>query len=249
MRLLKTVLNKKDEVIDQLKVEKGSIENELETVKKNSKDSVKIVKVKEKEILNLQKENCQILESLEAAKKDLQDLKLRVNKEKKDLEKKLKKDENKDFMKNLLPSQVNQFQCNNCDVKMESVSKLKEHSRIFHMHTSGTQTNEIVLVGEATQCSLFKLSDDKGVQVEELVTEEEFEKYPCHYCNINIANEYHLREHRIKCRGTQNLYTEVGLPPKPYGHFNNFSLGFFPGTPGFCPPHGMPFFGLSGRKR
>jgi hypothetical protein len=194
MRLLKTVLNKKDEVIDQLKVEKGSIENELETVKKNSKDSIKIVKVKEKEILNLQKENCQILESLEAAKIDLQDLKLRVNKEKKDLEKKLKKDQNKDFMKNLLPSQVNQFQCNNCDVKMESVSKLKEHGRIFHMHTSGTQTNEIVLVGEATQCTLFKLSDDKGVQVEELVTEEEFEKYPCHYCNINIANEYHLSE-------------------------------------------------------
>ena len=42
-----------------------------------------------------------------------------------------------------------------------------------------------------------------------------FVKYPCHYCGINIANDPHLHEHRSKCLGARNMFTEPGLPNLP----------------------------------
>ena len=51
-----------------------------------------------------------------------------------------------------------------------------------------------------------------------------------------IANEYHLNEHRDKCRRTVDMFTEPGLavPPSPPFGYSSFTLHGF--SPGFCPP-------------
>ena len=38
------------------------------------------------------------------------------------------------------------------------------------------------------------------------------EKYPCHYCGINIVSDNHLNEHRRKCRGMYRMTGILGLP-------------------------------------
>ena len=71
------------------------MKRKLETVEKNWKDLKKIVKVKEKENHDLEKENVLVSESLLSFKKELKDITLKVNKEMKDHEKKEKKDKKK----------------------------------------------------------------------------------------------------------------------------------------------------------
>ena len=78
---------------------------------------------------------------------------------------------------------------------------------------------------------------------EETVVKEEleFEKYRCFYCAINIAGEYHLSDHRIKCRGTMLMGVTPGLPrpPMPPMLFRNFAAF----SPLHLPPLGFGGFG------
>ena len=61
--------------------------------------------------------------------------------------------------------------------------------KIKHSNSLGSQNVEIKLKENSVQCQ-----DAKPVETEDNETKEEFEKYPCKYCNINIANEYHLEQ-------------------------------------------------------
>jgi hypothetical protein len=86
------------------------------------------------------------------------------------------------------------------------------------MKSSSTQ-DEKVLEAKAMQVKLSDFNLDKIVQtIDESLENEEFQKHPCFYCDINIANEYHLSEHIIKCRGSHRLFPFL----KPV---NQFHLG------------------------
>ena len=106
-----------------------------------------------------------------------------------------------------------------CDVKTESINYLENHKRINHMMTNSMQTDE-------------KLIEDKFQQFDkelEFLCEKDFQKYLCNYCGINIANDYHLNNHRRKCRGTFNMFDLPGLPPRATAM--GMSPGFIPGFP------------------
>ena len=196
--------------------------------------------MKDKEIHDIHKENGLDTESLEKASRELKDLTIKMNKEMKDLENKQRKEQKK---VNIQPLPDHKFECSKCDVKTESMSRLKGHVRMSHMSSFGSQTGQADLQEKSVQCILFKDLDTKAVQTEENETKEEFKKYPCNYCNINIANEYHLFEHKVKCRGTLNMFTEPGLPvTQPFGYSSLTLHGF---SSGFCWPTGV--FGC-GRK-
>ena len=65
--------------------------------------------------------------------------------------------------------------------------------------------------------------------IEDAQRNEDFKKYPCFYCDTNIAHDYHLNEHRRKCRGTPRMFGESGLPQKPV----NFPQDFPPAPSSF----------------
>ena len=91
-------VQKKDKIIEQLKKDKMTLESELEAAEKNWKNANKVIKTKEKEIHDIQKENFQVTENLVKVKTDLNNLTVKVNKEKKEEEKKQRKKEKKDFL-------------------------------------------------------------------------------------------------------------------------------------------------------
>ena len=132
-------------------------------------------------------------------KAEYTDLRVKMNKEKKDeekkdKEKKAKKSEKKEFMNSLIPSlKGDGLECNNCDVKVESVS-----SKL-------AQTEETVQKDKCVQVSVQEFSEDKTVQTLDPKAPVVTSKYPCFYCSKNIVSENHLNEHKVRCRGTANL--------------------------------------------
>ena len=98
----------------------------------------------------------------------------------------------------------------------DSEVKLKLHEKASHTSSTSSQTTEIALRNQTVQANLMKPTTDKEIQYpleeEVIVFEEEFQKYPCFYCGINITNNIHLSDHRRKCRGTTNMFSTVGLP-------------------------------------
>ena len=99
------------------------------------------------------------------------------------------------------------------------------------MKSSTTQTEEKVLEDKDLQVNSGDFNCDKLVQtVEEYLSEEEFKKYPCFYCDINIGNKYHLSEHIRKCRGSHRLFPFL----QPMNQHHQF--GFSP----WMPPPGHP---------
>ena len=113
------------------------------------------------------------------------------------------------------------FECSLCDVKLESLLKLNSHYKLCHMKTIFTQTLETALEDKSVQSNTVEFYSDKQVQT----SAAEFKKSPCFYCNINIVGEYHLQEHRIKCRGSTKMGVAgvpnivVFPPPLPFAAF------------------------------
>ena len=98
-------------------------------------------------------------------------------------------------------------------------------------------------------CVQESLSDKQVQTIEDPLRckseKQKFYKYPCYYCDVTIAGENHLSEHRKKCKGTTKMCI-VGLPLQ--GFFPG-SPGFLPGfPPGFPPPGPYPCHGLTGFK-
>ena len=87
---------------------------------------------------------CARLESYSQIKDELRDLKSKLNKEIKTNEKIQKKKDKKESLDNLKVPPV-PFECSLCDVKLESLLKLKSHYKLCHMKASFTQTLETVL--------------------------------------------------------------------------------------------------------
>ena len=138
----------------------------------------------------------------------------KVNKEKKDDDKKLKKKTKKDFVEEL-NSQPLIYECNVCDSKLETFQKLMSHVKIYHQSNNSTQTQTKTVEEKSGQCSKSGLICDKAEQTyDEEILELEFETYPCYYCGFNIENKNHLGHHRLECRGTSKMFGEIGLPGK-----------------------------------
>ena len=207
-------LEVREEIIQNLKTDKISLENELEANEKNLKDSSRSIKAKDKELLKLRKDESEAVKNLETARTELKDLKLKISKEIKDEERKAKKIDKREFLENLKAKDL--IKCDKCDIREDSLTKLKNHMRTFHVVNKLSQTEEKVIEHKSIQHDILK-SDKSDQTFEEIknIEEVEFVKYPCHYCRINIANEYHLCEQRVKCRGTPNMCCVPGLPPKP----------------------------------
>lgn len=215
----------KDRTIEQLQKDKSALENEKELEDKKWKDAKKALNAKEKEISALLGKNSDITKKLSEVQCDLSTLTNKVNKDKKDDEKKQKKDKKKDFLDKLKPS--DNFECSLCDYKTETLMKLESHKKMLHTESRCTETENTLLHDKAIQHSELRVLSEKNLQTEDL-RENNFKKYPCFYCGTNIAHEYHLNEHRKKCRGTRNMSTDVGLPPAPFGSLPGHSAYFTP---------------------
>ena len=139
----------------------------------------------------------------------------------------LRKSEQKDFIDNLKDIKV--YKCDKCNSKSETLDGLRSHVRGIHSRSVSTETEDNEIEDKSAQWEPFGFWNDKTSQTSENCEEIEFEKYPCNYCGTNVANLYHLDEHRMKCRGTYNLFTVPGLPvpPAPSGCFP----GFYPTLP------------------
>ena len=139
-------------------------------------------------------QNSVVTENLLKVKIELTNFTAKVSREKKTEEKKTKKKEKKEFIENLKSTShsVN-FECEKCDFKTESSNVLKNHVITFHIDSKSTQTEEKLQDDKAVQSFQSEFSSDKKVQtIEETrleikMTKEEFKKYPCFYCGINIV--------------------------------------------------------------
>jgi hypothetical protein len=63
------------------------------------------------------------------------------------------------------------------------------HMRVHHMGQCITQTDEIVLKEVSVQSTPSKSVSDKNIQTnsDEEMNADDFVKYPCYYCGINIS--------------------------------------------------------------
>ena len=61
--------------------------------------------------------------------------------------------------------------------------------RTLHMSSVQIQTDTKEIKEQKHQTDAKELTSDEN------------------YCGINIANEYHLMEHQVKCCGTLNMFT------------------------------------------
>ena len=107
---------------------------------------------------------------------------------------------------------------------------LKKHVETYHSVHNSTQTDMSAIKDQFVQCAIMIQSEPITEDNHDITeVETEFVKYPCCYCGINVANEYHLCEHRVKCRGTHNLFSAPGLPPDlPPRFLYNFPPQFPP---------------------
>ena len=120
----------------------------MEEAEKKWKLQNKSLKVKDKEMHDLKKQNEYTEEILMKVKAEYKDCKVKINKE-------------KEFLNSLIPSlKADSLECNNCDVKVESVKALKMHKRAVHMKSNLTQTEESILEDKCVQ-----FSEDKIVHV------------------------------------------------------------------------------------
>ena len=147
-------------------------------------------------------------------------------------------------MNRLIPSLKGDWlECDKCDVKVESVKAFKLHERAVHMSSSLAQTEETVQKDKCVQFSVQEFSEDKTVQTLESKAHVVTSKYPCFYCSINIVSDNHLSEHKVRCRGTANMFCQPGLPPLPDPRFS-----FSSSCPPRLPPPPGPRFSFSSRR-
>ena len=102
----------------------------------------KQVKEKDKLMHDLKKENETLARDLLQVETSFKTFTATVNQEKKREERKIKKRDSKDFLNNMKDeSKELCFECNFCDVKCDSVSKLQSHVRTCHMRNFSNPRN------------------------------------------------------------------------------------------------------------
>ena len=220
LKELENIIQKKDEVINTLKSDKEKVEKAVDVAEKNWKELNKENKVKDKEVQNLKKENESVAHNLEKVRNELKNITSIVNKEKKTEAKKLKKDEKKEIIA-ALKAKPDEIQCDQCEVKLDSWAKLKQHERTIHMTNSSTQTSDIQYDDKNVQAYVSKLLEEKNMQTEnalktdhteELINSKEYEKYSCFYCEKDIASEAFLLEHSVACHGATEKPSLFSFP-------------------------------------
>ena len=182
--------------LEKVKQEKALVESELASAVKETKNLNKSVKLNEKKVYDLEKENRKVKEDLLLEKEEFSILRAQVNKEKKDNEKRNKKNEKKEFLKNLTAdSNQDKYQCKQCDELFNEEDKLRNHKLNHHTRSISTQTN-------------VKISVDRKIQVKdselnnlEISAKNDFEKYSCFYCAHIITSEDLLKKHIGECHG------------------------------------------------
>ena len=220
---------KSENLIKKLKDDNAKLEGDLEDVEKKWKVLNKLVKVKEKEIHDLEKENSNLSDNLLQMKTKFTNLTANVNREKKQEEKKLKKQERKEFMENLKAETcILNFGCDKCNLKFETLSKLVNHERMLHMKNNSSQTDVRIMEDKVVQYNNCEFICDKSNQTHEEKTSVDeveycFKKYLCYYCDKNIDSEQQLSEHRKNCRGSNRMFCAA-----PVGLSRGFPVGFPP---------------------
>ena len=124
-------------VIDEKLVYIKNIESELDASDKHWKALNKEMKDKNKQIHDLNKEHRQVKEDLDANASELVILKAKLNKERKDSERKARKDKKLEALSNLKSD--SKYNCDKCDENFEIISQLKSHEQFQHMISSSTQ--------------------------------------------------------------------------------------------------------------
>ena len=146
-----------------------------------------------------------------------------ANQEKKELERKIKKTEKKDFLNNLKSGskQTDTIPCEHCDDKLENYDKLRSHIKIHHLQNSSIQTEENSLETKSVQCKLDINIEKKDA--EQNVTEKEFRNVQneavvkessslsCILCRKYFFSELSLKEHKQTCQGKET-YSSVQNP-------------------------------------
>ena len=203
------VAQKQVEQIQKLKKDNEGLESDLKLSEKNWKDLNKIVKAKDKEIHDMNRE----IKVLGEVKSEFDQFKVIVNKEKKDLEKKRKKTERKEFLDNIKTCSPDNchFKCNICDVKRESYDQLRNHERALHMQSKSSETEEKEMEDKEIQSEQIEVGK-RDIETIESENEENFGNYACYYCERDIDSEQHLSMHRLRCHGASKVPSLFSLP-------------------------------------
>ena len=231
-KLLKADNLKKDTLILKLNEVKKNVEDELEISETNAKKNNKIIKLKEKEVYDLKKENFKVKEDFDQLKLEHSKLKAQVNKEKKEKDKKIKKQEKKDFLNNLESDpRTSEIYCESCDKKFPGLENLNTHIRAIHRKQSSSQTDDKVKEDKFVQVPAEPIEkSDKVVQTlsESWSVPKEmlFEVYKCFYCGKNIASEQCLEDHRNICSGIHFKFNQYQCVRK--NNNSDFSCIGFP---------------------
>ena len=110
---------------------------------KEYKGLKKSLSEKDKKLYNVEKEIKEEVEKSKDIKSKFDELTNKVNQEKKQQERKLKKKENIDFINKIKnESETPSFQCEECDVKVARISILRFHVRTLHMSSVQIQIDE-----------------------------------------------------------------------------------------------------------
>ena len=244
--LLKTIDNLKSKIeyevgkhkalIDEKLVYIKNVEHELDTSEKNWKTLNKELKAKSKETHDLTKENCKVKEDLDAYTSELASLKAKINKERKEADRKIKKDKKSEALSNL--KSESRYKCEKCNENFENISQLKSHEQFHHMKTSTTQTEEIPLLGEAT-IEVDRVTEKKMFEVEPTKTasaanfDDTFQKHtkPGDQESLFESNLYKPPDDLPKNCSFANL--PIGFPLKSH-YLPNFSYPI--GLSNFLPP-------------
>ena len=155
--------------------------------------------------------------------------KCEASKEKKDMERKLKKFEKKAMNDNIKTGQSRvELHCEICDLETETLSALKCHERTYHVQTCSTQTEVVISVDRKVQSSKLEITNDKNVQI--TVNEfpnkvdKNFEMFSCFYCDKKFQNETRITNHREMCSLTASSFWKLSTLPVKYRYETKSSL-------------------------
>ena len=170
------------------------------------------LKVKDKELYNLKKESAKVKEDLEQLNDKYKELQVKVNKDKKEEVRKLKKQSKQDFLSDRKTEKnLNIVYCDLCSENVSNMTNLKAHVRFHHMLCNSTQTDEKPFENKQIQTTC---SEPKVIK-----SEESFESYPCFYCSNLIVHEKYLQNHREKCQVKQPILISFFLRLLLFTHF------------------------------
>ena len=121
---------------EKVKQELVIYENDLESAEKECNNLSRSIKKNEKKIYDIEKENGKVKEDLAQEKAEFSTFRAQVNKEKKTVDKRNKKNEKKEFLKTLKAD--SSFKC---DEILEHEDRMRSHMLIQHTRSFSTQTD------------------------------------------------------------------------------------------------------------